>query len=166
MARGKVLAPTIQITLAVNVGARGHNPGARRVSEAKFEGTKSGLRSGQQESSRVGPGCGHAHQWSRGIDEQGWASQLDVRAGQRSTGSGSCGQGGTQGPHPGVGSFGPGRGSAPSPPAAWAGPPPGLPELCGRVRGGFRVVVGEAPAVGGAKCAEPPCVREAHLPYL
>ena len=39
LARGKVLAPTIQITLAVNVGARGHNPGARRVSEAKFEGT-------------------------------------------------------------------------------------------------------------------------------
>lgn len=30
LARGKVLAPTIQITLAVNVGARGHNPGARR----------------------------------------------------------------------------------------------------------------------------------------
>lgn len=38
-ARGRVLAPTIQITLAVNVGARGHNSGARRVSEAKFEGT-------------------------------------------------------------------------------------------------------------------------------
>ena len=78
-ARGKVLALTIQITLAVNVGARGHNPGARRVSEAKLRAQiRLEIRSAGEFRGRAWT-SGTLTGGPRGVDEQGWASQLDVR---------------------------------------------------------------------------------------
>lgn len=113
----------------------------------------------------MGLDVGHAHQWSQGIDEQGGLRNSVPPRRSASTGSEGAAWAAPRAPTPGVGSFvGRGR-SAPSPPAAWAGPPPGLP---GALREGQR----RRPQGGGggkplgwrAKCAvEAPCVREAHL---
>ena len=94
------------------------------------------------------------------------AGLRNLMSARRSAGTGSEGaaaRAAPRAPPRAWGSFGPGRGSAPSPPAAWAGPPPGLPEA---LREGSEEASGwwwgEAPAVGGAKCAEAPPASVKH----